>query len=101
VLSRRVATWLRTRLTGSTAEAATFFRAAGALVSRRGIRGPDYLAARFIPWSIRWSTVVKIPVVRRLAPVLLDGSLPGPMWSFGGFVRARVPFAQCVEASDG
>ncbi|GGS42424.1 class I SAM-dependent methyltransferase [Actinokineospora fastidiosa] len=64
----------------STAEAATLLRAAGALVPDRGLRGPDTMAARFIPWSARAGALVKVPVVRSLLVRALRRAWPGALW---------------------
>ena len=65
---------------GSTAEAAALFRAAGALIRDRELAGPDFMAARLIPWAVRISTLVKIPGIRRLVPWLIGRALPGALW---------------------
>ncbi|ALG15114.1 hypothetical protein AOZ06_27745 [Kibdelosporangium phytohabitans] len=67
-------------LAGSTAEAAALLRAAGALLSDPGLRGPDTLAAAMIPWAPRVSALVKVPVLRRLLPWGIERVLPGALW---------------------
>ncbi|ONI79750.1 hypothetical protein ALI144C_23660 [Actinosynnema sp. ALI-1.44] len=69
-----------TLVAGSTAEAAALLRAAGALLTDPGLRGPDTLAAAMIPWAPRISALVKVPVLRRLVPWGIERVLPGALW---------------------
>ncbi|MGW5053532.1 class I SAM-dependent methyltransferase [Actinokineospora sp. NPDC004072] len=68
------------RVADSTAEAATLLRAAGALLPDKGLRGPDFMAARFIPWSPRAVALVKVPGVRGLLVRALLRAWPGAVW---------------------
>jgi methyltransferase (TIGR00027 family) len=75
-----------TRLALSTAEAAAALRAAGAAARDELVRGPDRLAARFVDAGPRLTTIVKIPLLRGLAPRMAERLLPGSYW----FELARV-----------
>lgn len=75
-----------TRLALSTAEAAAALRAAGAAARDELVRGPDRLAARFVECAPRLTAMVKIPMLRRLAPRVAETLLPGSYW----FEMARV-----------
>jgi len=75
-----------TRLALGTAEAAAALRAAGAGARDELVRGPDRLAERFVRSGPRLTTIVKIPLVRRIAPLLAERLLPGSYW----FEMARV-----------
>jgi methyltransferase (TIGR00027 family) len=75
-----------TRLAASTAEAAAALRAAGAAARDELVRGPDRLAARFVESGPRLTAMVKVPLVRRLAPWVAERLLPGSYW----FELARV-----------
>ena len=75
-----------TRLALSTAEAAAALRAAGAGARDELVRGPDRLAERFVRSGPRLTTIVKIPLLRRIAPLLAERLLPGSYW----FEMARV-----------
>jgi methyltransferase (TIGR00027 family) len=74
------------RLAASTAEGAAAIRAAGALERDAALRGPDHLAASFVGAGARVSTLVKVPLARRLTPWLAERLLPGSYW----FELARV-----------
>ena len=63
------------RLAASTAEGAAALRAAGA--RDRRLRGPDRLAERFVPGGPRVTALVKVPVLRALAPRLAETLMPG------------------------
>jgi methyltransferase (TIGR00027 family) len=73
-------------LAASTAEAAAALRAAGAAARDELVRGPDRLAARFVDSGPRLTAMVKVPLVRRLAPWVAERLLPGSYW----FELARV-----------
>jgi methyltransferase (TIGR00027 family) len=75
-----------TRLALSTAEAAAALRAAGAAARDELVRGPDRLAARFVETGPRLTTIVKVPLLRGLAPRVAERLLPGSYW----FEIARV-----------
>ena len=75
-----------TRLALSTAEAAAALRAAGASARDELVRGPDRLAARFVEPGPRLTTIVRIPLLRHLAPRIAERLLPGSYW----FEMARV-----------
>jgi methyltransferase (TIGR00027 family) len=75
-----------TRLALSTAEAAAALRAAGAAARDELVRGPDRLAERFVEAGPRLTTIVKVPLLRRLAPRVAERLLPGSYW----FEMARV-----------
>lgn len=75
-----------TRLAASTAEAAAALRAAAAASPDDLMRGPDTLARRFVEPAPRLTAVVKVPVLRRLAPLVAERMLPGAYW----FELARV-----------
>jgi methyltransferase (TIGR00027 family) len=66
------------RLAASTAEGAAALRAAGA--RDRRLRGPDRLAERFVPGRLRLTALVKVPLLRALAPRLAEGLMPGSYW---------------------
>jgi methyltransferase (TIGR00027 family) len=70
----------RGRLTRSTAEGAALLRAAGHLVGDARVRGPDDLAARFIAPALSPVSLVKVPLLNRLAPHLVERVLPGGIW---------------------
>jgi methyltransferase (TIGR00027 family) len=67
------------RVSRSTAETATLLRAVGALLPDRRLRGPDVLAARFIPWARRAATLIKIPGLRLLVVRALKRKWPGAL----------------------
>jgi methyltransferase (TIGR00027 family) len=75
-----------TRLALSTAEAAAALRAAGAAARDELVRGPDRLAVRFVESAPRLTAIVKVPLLRRLAPRVAETLLPGSYW----FEMARV-----------
>jgi methyltransferase (TIGR00027 family) len=75
-----------TRLALSTAEAAAALRAAGAAARDELVRGPDRLAVRFVESAPRLTAIVKVPLLRRLAPRVAERLLPGSYW----FEMARV-----------
>ena len=74
------------RLAASTAEGAAAIRAAGASERDAALRGPDHLAAGFVRRGVRLTSLVKVPLLRRLAPALAERLLPGSYW----FELARV-----------
>jgi methyltransferase (TIGR00027 family) len=74
------------RLAASTAEGAAALRAAGARERDRRVRGPDKLAERFVPGGLRLTTLVKVPLLRAVAPRLAERLMPGSYW----FEIARV-----------
>jgi methyltransferase (TIGR00027 family) len=69
-----------TRLALNTAEAAAALRAAGASARDELVRGPDRLAARFVETAPRLTAIVKVPLLRRLAPLAAERLLPGSYW---------------------
>jgi methyltransferase (TIGR00027 family) len=69
-----------TRLALSTAEAAAALRAASAAARDELVRGPDRLAARFVETAPRLTAIVKVPLLRRLAPLAAERLLPGSYW---------------------
>jgi methyltransferase (TIGR00027 family) len=75
-----------TRLALSTAEAAAALRAAGAAARDELVRGPDRLAVRFVESGPRLTAIIKVPLLRRLAPRVAERLLPGSYW----FEIARV-----------
>ena len=75
-----------TRLALSTAEAAAALRAAGAAARDELVRGPDRLAVRVVEAAPRLTALVKVPLLRRLAPRVAETLLPGSYW----FEMARV-----------
>ncbi|RJQ80018.1 SAM-dependent methyltransferase [Pseudonocardiaceae bacterium YIM PH 21723] len=77
---------------GSTAEGAALLRAAGALLRDRNLRGPDRLAADMIPWALRASALVKVPVIRRIMPWAIERRMPGSVW----FELARTKYMDDV-----
>ena len=60
-----------------TAEVFAALRAAGSAERDRRIRHPDGMATRFIPWSARFTALAKVPVARRMIPVLAEWLAPG------------------------
>ena len=67
-------------LARSTAEGAAALRAAGATVADPEVRNPDYLAPKFIAPGLKGTAIVKVPLLRRLAPRIFETILPGGMW---------------------
>jgi methyltransferase (TIGR00027 family) len=65
------------RMVASTAEATAALRAAGAAEPDPAVRGPDYMAGRFIPPGLKMSALAKLPGMRRLVPRLTERVLPG------------------------
>jgi methyltransferase (TIGR00027 family) len=74
------------RCAASTAEAAAAIRAAGTTERDSTLRGPDDLAARFVGNHAKLTALVKVPLLRRLAPRLAERLVPGSFW----FELARV-----------
>jgi methyltransferase (TIGR00027 family) len=70
----------------STAEGAAAIRAAGTTERDPRLRGPDRLAARFVGSRLKPTALVKVPLLRRLAPRLAERLVPGSYW----FELARV-----------
>ncbi len=68
------------RLARSTAEGACALRAVATTLPDPELRGPDYLAARFISPGLKLTALVKVPGVRRLLPSLFERILPGSFW---------------------
>jgi methyltransferase (TIGR00027 family) len=66
------------RLAASTAEGAAALRAAGA--RDRHLRGPDRLAERLVPAGPRVTALVKVPLLRAVAPRLAEALMPGSYW---------------------
>jgi methyltransferase (TIGR00027 family) len=75
-----------TRLAAGTAEGAAALRAAGARERDERIRGTDHLAARFVSGGLRLTALVKVPLLRGVAPRVAERLLPGSYW----FEIARV-----------
>lgn len=67
----------RSPLAASTAEATAALRAGAAAEPDPALRGPDYLAGRFIPPAPRLTALAKAPGLRRLVPLLSERILPG------------------------
>ena len=89
-----------TRLALSTAEAAAALRAAGAAARDELLRGSDRLAAQFVDTRPGLTAIVKMPLLRRLAPWAAERLLPGSYW----FELARVKHMDGVlrkELADG
>ena len=63
------------RYAGSTAEGAATLRAAS-----RAIGNPDYLAERFVPWSLRINSPVRVPLLRGLVRRVAERVVPGGLW---------------------
>jgi O-methyltransferase involved in polyketide biosynthesis len=80
------------RLAASTAEGAAALRAAGARERDERIRGTDHLAARFVSGGLRLTAIVKVPLLRGVAPRLAERVLPGSYW----FEIARVRHMDAV-----
>jgi methyltransferase (TIGR00027 family) len=84
------------RMARSTAEGAATLRAVGALLSDPLLRGPDYLAARFISPGGRAAALVKVPLLRRVAPALVERMLPGGL----AFELGRTKYMDEVLAAE-
>jgi methyltransferase (TIGR00027 family) len=74
------------RVAGATAEGAAALRAAGARGRRKTVRGPDHLAERFVSVGPRLTAIVKVPLLRAIAPWVAERIVPGSYW----FEIARV-----------
>src|SRR5688500_1631288 len=88
------------RLARSTAEGAAALRAAGATLRNPEIRNPDHMAQDFIAPGLKLTALVKVPVLPRLSPRLLERILPGSLW----FELARTRYMDEVllrEVGDG
>jgi methyltransferase (TIGR00027 family) len=70
----------RSRTARSTAEGAAALRAAGALLSDTELRNPDHMAADFIAPGLKLTALVKVPLLRRVAPRVIERQLPGALW---------------------
>lgn len=68
------------RLTRSTAEGAALVRAAGALIGDPMLRGPDHLAGALIGPGLHAAALIKVPLVRRIVPAVIDRVIPGAVW---------------------
>lgn len=68
------------RMARSTAEGACALRAAGTTLRDPALRNPDYMAKDFIAPGLKLSAIVKVPLLRRLSPTLLERILPGALW---------------------
>jgi len=68
------------RLSRSTAEGAALLRAAGHLLPEPELRNPDHLAARLIAPGLTATAAVKVPLLRRAIPGVVDRLLPGGLW---------------------
>lgn len=80
----------------STAEGAAALRAAGAQIGDPNVANPDRLAAAFVAPGLRASSVVKVPLLRRLAPRLVEWIIPGGLW----FEIARTRGMDAVVAEE-
>ncbi|HEY2636586.1 MAG TPA: SAM-dependent methyltransferase, partial [Solirubrobacteraceae bacterium] len=67
-------------LVRSTAEGAALLRAAGHLLGDPAVRGPDDLAGRLVAPGLGAAGLVKLPLVRRLLPTLIEAVIPGGVW---------------------
>src|SRR5687768_15254227 len=88
------------RMARSTAEGACALRAAGTTLRDPALRNPDYMAKDFIAPGLKLSAIVKVPLLRRLSPRILESVLPGAFW----FELARTRFMDDVlleEIRDG
>ena len=70
----------KSRMARSTAEGACALRAAGRTLRDPELRNPDHLAADFIAPGLKATALVKLPLVRRLAPRVFESILPGSLW---------------------
>ena len=64
----------------STAEGACALRAAGTALADPELRNPDYLAGKFLPPGPTLAMLVKVPILRRAMPALIERLLPGGFW---------------------
>lgn len=80
----------------STAEGAATLRAAGAMLRDPALRGPDHMAARMISPGLSLAALVKVPLLRRLTPHLIERVLPGGLW----FEVARTKFMDEALAAE-
>lgn len=74
------------RLAASTAEGAAAIRAAGTTERDKRLRSSDDLAGRFVGNGVKLTMLVKVPLLRRLTPRVVERMLPGAYW----FEIARV-----------
>lgn len=86
----------QSRMARSTAEGAAALRAAGATLRDPELRNPDHLAADFIAPGIKATALVKLPLIRNLAPRLFERILPGSFW----FELARTHHMDEVVAAE-
>lgn len=86
----------RNRLAYDTAEAMAALRAASACEHDESLRNPDHLAAAFLSLRPRLTTLVKLPVLRRMARPVAEALLPGGYW----FEIARVKHVDAVMRSE-
>lgn len=70
----------KSRMARSTAEGACALRAAGRTLRDPELRNPDHLAASFIAPGVKATALVKLPIIRRLAPRVFESILPGSLW---------------------
>jgi methyltransferase (TIGR00027 family) len=63
--------------TASTAEGAALLRAAGTTESDPRVRNPDTMAPGFVAWGVRLPALVKVPLLRRLTPRVVERMVPG------------------------
>ena len=54
----------------------------------RALGNPDYLAERFVPWSLRINSLVRVPLLRGLVRRVAERMVPGGLW----FEVARTRF---------
>lgn len=64
----------------STAEGACALRAAGATLGDPALRSPDHMAADFIAPGLKATALVKVPLLRRAMPWLMERVIPGGFW---------------------
>jgi len=84
------------RFATSTAEGAAAIRAAATTERDRSIRCPDELAGSFVAVGVKLTALVKVPLLRRIAPLLAERILPGSYW----FEIARVKHMDRVMSDE-
>jgi methyltransferase (TIGR00027 family) len=84
------------RLSSNTAEAMAALRAAGAAEPDAVLRNPDHLAGQFVSFSTRASTLVKVPLLRRLVRNIAEVAVPGGYY----FELARVKHMDAILQSE-
>ena len=86
----------KSRMARSTAEGACALRAAGTTLRDPELRNPDHMAKDFIAPGLKLTAIVKVPLLRRLSPRILESVLPGAFW----FELARTRFMDEVLLSE-